>query len=239
MSCTALGFGLKASAVDEYLFSWEDPSGARFTHERVTPDENGQARAHLHHELGDPQGTWTVRVLECSEAFESDGRCPGTEVQIDELALTVGNLAAVAGLSTHLPAYQTDGDDVRVQARLENAGSTALVEQSAVVYVVLTPSGDEYLRSDGTFAPYTGAQVTRVLAPVDLNPGAGFLDEFTISDVSFPVSGQDFQVFASWYLPCGELLDESLTTFEVAPDPCPGADTDSDGLDGTCDNLSR
>ncbi|MDF1564849.1 MAG: Ig-like domain-containing protein [Deltaproteobacteria bacterium] len=206
---------LVASEAARYQFTYTDPLAVDQRSALVPTDGRGQAFDSYTFGTADPLGTWTVTVTDTSS---------GTPV--DSIEVVLERSGAIA---FHAPVASVfgDGQTVAGTATLLSTNTKAVYEGAYVDFTVIDPSGTLYLTSAGTFAAYTGAEVTRVensitLAPLDTH-NAGW----AVPTVSFPALGI-YSVVATWRTSCGTEIASDTTTFEVVPPP-PVITTPADG----------
>ncbi|MEM7247612.1 MAG: thrombospondin type 3 repeat-containing protein [Acidobacteriota bacterium] len=229
-------FGLGARDVATHRLRWSDPVGGRAFNAILTSDLDGRAFASFELPPEAATGDWTLNLFHCPAPYDAAGNCPAIESELAEHVVEVGRRAGVLELGSLEPSVDLSGDDLLVRARVESRDERSLAP-SVLEVVVLTPAGDEILLSDGSFAPYTGAELTTRRELPALAAGASFESQVAVLSVGFPLPAPDYSITLRWVLDCGAVLTDDRATFAVV-DPC-GPDSDGDGIGDACDNCTR
>jgi hypothetical protein len=112
------------------------------------------------------------------------------------------------------------------------------LRDTIIRYLVLDPTGSFHLQPDGTFAPLTGSEWTRVSAPFTLSAGESKADAFGVGPVDFPAEGT-YTLEAHAVGACGQAMEIMTVPFEVAADSDGDGWRDGDEIDLGTDPMDR
>lgn len=190
-------------------------------HGLFIPDPQGEATDQHALQGGDVAGPWHIDLVQGNDVVAS-------------IEVTVEAQGEIISLSTDRGRYPLTGADVTFTTTLRNANVAALFDSSVLELVVLDPTGTLYLVPGlpSTFAPWSGAEVTRSVSVPPLAPGEVFTDTFTALSVDFPTQGV-YSMQARWRASCGTALTTGTSFVAVgstAEDCTNGTDDDGDGL---------
>jgi PKD repeat protein len=227
-----------------FRFVWLDAAGATL---RLGPDISPYADGSLDDFLdlgGSPlQGTWTVKLQEKSGSTYADVGPSGTWT-FDVLDLVSAG-AGITLLDTGSDLHLLAGDDLVGLSEVGNPTSADVLD-STIEYVAfrdangdgVPTAGEDWVRADGTVAPWAPGSFTSLSSDIDVFSGETHGDRFEVQAVSFGTAGA-WTLQATWRASCGFLLDVQGIDFTAGCEPPPtfsgivsGADNDSCVADG-------
>jgi len=130
---------------------------------------------------------------------------------LDSVTLTIQRSAAVT-LQPAASGLPLAAASVVANAHLADSNSISTYSGSRVNYVVKSPDGTQYLKSDGTWSAYSAGSLTSSHSLTDVGPGASVDDTFSAPSVTFPGYGV-YSLCATWESPCGS---DSSTADDLA-----------------------
>jgi hypothetical protein len=235
--------GLPASDPD-YRFVWYDEAGTSVRVTMVATDVNGECEDQLVLPLGGLGVGWAVEI----QHFDGFAYVVQDRAEYD-----VEDAAQLASLVPGAASYHVTGTNLTATAVVLNTSMVQVLTDVALRWVVLTPDRAEYLRSNGTFATYSGTQATQSDQVARLNPGDRKTRTLGVAGVSYPTLGTYVVEIYLSSLCGGEFLAGSVT-FEVVDDEdgdglstsvetaagtdAMDADSDDDGLSDGTDGLT-
>ena len=178
----------------------------------VNTDARGSAFTSRVFGAGDPLGVWTVELWDLLSGPS----------QLDSITIMHERSGTVGSLSA-LPSPSLPGDNLTIAAELTNLNLMAPYSATLAVTRVLTPDGTQILLDDGTFAAFSGVEVSHTDDVLPLYAGERADLAFTITSCAYLVTGT-YTAEVLWETSCGALIASASTTFEV------DFDTDGDGL---------
>jgi uncharacterized repeat protein (TIGR01451 family) len=151
----------------------------------------------------DAPGSWTVLVV----------RKTSPETVLDAVTFEVERAGAFVSLSVPPRVAMGGGLSVSAAVRSDNAAATLAGTQLA--YAVT--DGAVHMDGTGAFAPSPAA--AHLTSAVDVAPGAGASDGWSVGSAAWPAPGV-YRVDAEWRLRCGTTpaLAAATAAFEVVPE---------------------
>jgi hypothetical protein len=198
-----------------FRFAWRDAGGSLVQSVSATTDAAGTCASSRQLLQADSGSGWSVTI----DQWDAPG---GVWLTQDTAPFGVEGAVTVDELSTNLSTYHLTGVALSGTADVTNTG---LVDANDVLlrWVVLDEAAGQYLRSNGTFAAYTGSEATEMDQISRVQPGQTKVRSFAIASVSFPAPGT-YSVELHAAASCGGETLAGSVTFEVVDDQ------DLDGL---------
>jgi hypothetical protein len=202
----AMGSSLTPGATYTIRYINPPPSSAVIRSLTTTSDGNGDVYDSYTLLPSDARGTWTIELRNASN------------VLVDSAPVLVdpppANPSTVSPLVTGKAGYAVSGDNLSIIATFNNTSTGATYAGTTHTYLVRNESLSQYLRSDGTFASYTGTETTRTTGPHTLPPSSSATETVTVNGVVFPAPGI-YRIDVSWTGSCGFTIATATLLFPV------------------------
>jgi hypothetical protein len=202
----AMGSSLTPGATYTLRYINPPPASAVVRTYTAASDGNGDLLDQYTLLATDPRGVWTIELRNASNVLVDS-----TPVSVDPPPT---NPSTVSPLVTGQASYAVSGDNLSITATFNNTSAGATYAETTHTYLVRNESLSQYLRSDGTFASYTGTETTRTTGPHTLPPSSSATETVTVNGVAFPSPGI-YRIDAQWLGSCGFTIATATLLFPV------------------------
>ncbi|MEJ2420891.1 MAG: Ig-like domain-containing protein [Acidobacteriota bacterium] len=185
------GVNLVPDQYNRYELVYKTPSGATAATRVLQDDNTGTLRDSFTFPATAAQGKWTITLMDTITS-------PAT--QLDSATVTLERNTSISAVPAPL-GHPASGAPLVAAVSLVNGNSGAPLTNTRVNYLVLDPSGTEYLQSTGTFTTYTGG-LTASHGTFDVAQQTSGADTLSIPSVTYPSYGI-YTLCAIWEAECG------------------------------------